>query len=173
MLFCLLDIYLLIFIYFFRVPQPVLKAKCAESLKCFAQMMEAYHETGRASLLMGVSIACYELNCLSMFLILLWGLIYYNKYFHINIFFIFFWFIASWLSCDTFECPRSCCLDRTFNSKMFSNDALFHNTFKAKGNRLLGVISGVLSRTLYYNCFLFFLERFVWCEVLKVVELWP
>ena len=65
MLFCLLDIYLLIFNYFFRVPQPVLKAKCAESLKCFAQMMEAYHETGRASLLMGVSIACYELNCLS------------------------------------------------------------------------------------------------------------
>lgn len=46
----------------FRVPQPVLKAKCAESLKCLAQMMEAYHETGRASLLMGVSISYHELN---------------------------------------------------------------------------------------------------------------
>ena len=40
---------------FFRVPTTVLRTKCAESLKCFTEIMETHHENGRASLLMGVS----------------------------------------------------------------------------------------------------------------------
>lgn len=45
---------------FFRVSSSVLKAKCSESLKRFSEMLEAHHETGRASLLMGVSSFDYN-----------------------------------------------------------------------------------------------------------------
>ncbi|XP_066913339.1 RRP12-like protein [Clytia hemisphaerica] len=42
-----------------KVPTTVLRTKCAESLKCFTVIMEAHHENGRASLLMGL------LDCLA------------------------------------------------------------------------------------------------------------
>lgn len=45
-----------------KVPTPVLRLKCSESLKFFSQLLEAYHESGRASLLMSL------LDCLSTIL---------------------------------------------------------------------------------------------------------